>query len=73
MVIFQNHGEGDNFHYKNQMLNLNNGFYLKISKDGVLNEIGPNFANSMREMKVGDKVSEHLIFQNLKILIRYLF
>ena len=48
----------------NQMLNLNNGFYLKITEDGIIREIGPNFANSMREMKIGDKLSKHLIFQN---------
>ena len=48
----------------NSMLQLNNEFYLKINSDLIILEIGPNFLISLPKMKVGDKITDFLIFQN---------
>jgi PAS domain S-box-containing protein len=48
----------------NSMLQLNNEFYLKINSDLIILEIGPNFLISLPKMKVGDKLTDFLIFQN---------
>ena len=48
----------------NSMLELNNEFYLKINSELIILEIGPNFLISLPKMKVGDKLSDFLIFQN---------
>jgi len=52
----------------NKMLDLNNGFYLKIIEDLTLTDIGPGFELSMPEMKIGDQISDHLVYQNNKEL-----
>jgi len=48
----------------NSMLQLNNEFYLKINSDLIILEIGPNFLISLPKMKVGDRLTDFLIFQN---------
>ena len=48
----------------NSMLELNNEFYLKINSELIILEIGPNFRISIPKMKVGDKLTDFLIFQN---------
>ena len=48
----------------NSMLQLNNEFYLKINSELIILEIGPNFLISLPKMKVGDKLSDFLVFQN---------
>ncbi|MGB2467450.1 MAG: hypothetical protein ACPH90_04815, partial [Crocinitomicaceae bacterium] len=48
----------------NSMLELNNEFYLKINSELIILEIGPNFLISLPKMKVGDKLTDFLIFQN---------
>jgi PAS domain S-box-containing protein len=48
----------------NQMLNLNNGFYLKIREDLRITEIGPNFKTSIPEMRIGEKLKNYLVYQN---------
>lgn len=47
-----------------QMLNLNNGFYLKIQEDLRITEIGPNFKTSIPEMRIGEELKKHLLYQN---------
>lgn len=49
----------------NQMLELNNGFYLRITKELTISGIGPNFALSIPQMKVGEKLSKFLVYQNI--------
>ena len=48
----------------NSMLELNNEFYLKINSELIILEIGPNFLISLPKMKVGDKLTDFLVFQN---------
>ena len=48
----------------NSMLELNNEFYLKVNSELIILEIGPNFLISLPKMKVGNKLTEFLVFQN---------
>ena len=52
----------------NQMLEINNGFYIKVGFDYRINDIGPNFKTSMPSLQIGDRITDTISFeQNFNI------
>ena len=50
------------------MLEINNGFYIKVGFDYRINDIGPNFKTSMPSLQIGDRITDTISFeQNFNI------
>ena len=48
----------------NKMLDLNNGFFIKVNENNILTDIGPSFKLSFSNMEIGDSIFQHLEFQD---------
>lgn len=47
----------------NQMLEINNGFYIKVGSDELINDIGPNFKTSLPSLKCGNRITDAVKFE----------
>ena len=56
----------------NQMLEINNGFYIKVGLDYRIRDIGPNFKISMPILKCGLRITDVVVFeQNFDIKVKF--
>lgn len=56
----------------NQMLEINNGFYIKVDIDHRTQDIGPNFKTSMPSLQVGKLITDIVSFeQNFDITEKF--
>ena len=56
----------------NQMLEINNGFYIKVGHDYRIRDIGPNFKTSMPILKCGLRITDVVVFeQNFDIKVKF--